>query len=113
MPIPDGRAVYSVGSWEYEFDYKDYLGTTRVSFKGNGNQLEKTAESSFDPWGVKLSTGLTNPVQNRWEMQGYEKESTFGLNRINFGNRTMNPTTGIFDRIDKFAEKYVSLSPLG
>lgn len=43
-------------------------------------------------------------------MQGKEKESTFGLNRINFGARTYNPTIGRFDRIDPLAEKYQSIS---
>ena len=111
MPIPDGRAIYTSGGWQYEFDYKDHLGTTRVSFKANGNQLEKTAESSFDPWGVKLSVGVTNAVQNRWEFQNKASEQTFGLGRIDLGARTYNPKIGIEDRIDQLAELDFSFSP--
>src|SRR5690606_33017255 len=82
------------------------------SFKANGNQLEKTAESHFDPWGLKLTgVGSVNATQNRWELQGHEKEETFGLNRVNFGARTFNPTIGKFDRIDNFSEKYSAFSP--
>jgi RHS repeat-associated protein len=44
-------------------------------------------------------------------MQGKESEKTFGLNRINLGARTVNPTTGRFDGVDMMAEKYADLSP--
>lgn len=44
-------------------------------------------------------------------MQGHEKDLTFGLNRVNFGARSYNPTIGRFDRIDRFSTKYASLSP--
>jgi RHS repeat-associated protein len=47
--------------------------------------------------------------QNRWEMQ--EKEMTFGLNRIDFGARTYNPTIGRWDRSDPAAEMYYNYSP--
>ena len=43
-------------------------------------------------------------------MQGKESEKTFGLNRINFGARTFNPTTGRFDRTDPLGDKYTNLS---
>ncbi len=59
---------------------------------------------------MRLPIGVNNAFQNRFEMQNHEKESTFGLNRINFGNRTINPTTGRFDRVDRFSEKYAGLS---
>ncbi|UBM59516.1 peptidoglycan DD-metalloendopeptidase family protein [Marinilongibacter aquaticus] len=111
MATPEGRAIHQSGNWAYEFDYKDHLGNTRVSFRANGSQLEKTAETHFDPWGLRLAgTGTVNAVQNRWEMQGHEKEETFGLNRINFGARTFNATIGRFDRVDMYSEKYYSLS---
>jgi hypothetical protein len=40
-----------------------------------------------------------NGYQNRFEYQNKEKESTFGLNRINLGARTYNPTTGRMDGV--------------
>jgi hypothetical protein len=88
LNTPEGRATYNAGIWTYEFDYKDHLGNTRVSFKANGSNLEKTAETAFDPWGVRMNIGAVNAFQNRFEMQNHEKESTFGLNRVNFGART-------------------------
>ena len=111
MSIPEGRAIYIGGGWQYEFDYKDHLGNTRVSFKANGNQLEQTAKSDFEPFGLKLSNSVANSVQNRWEMQGKASEQTFGLNRIDLGARTVNPLTVVWDRVDIMAEKYNSFSP--
>lgn len=91
--------------WNYEFDYQDHLGNTRVSYKDSSGHLIKTAETAFDPWGVRLNgVGSVNGFQNRWEMQGKEREQTFGLNRVNFGARVYNPTIGRFDRVDPLAE---------
>jgi len=101
----EGRILYQNGVFNYEFHYTDHLGNTRLSFRNNNGQLEKVAETAFDPWGVILKDlGQQNATQNRWEFQGKEKETTFGLNRINLGARTVNPTTGIMDRIDPLAD---------
>ena len=96
----EGRIILENGQYRYEFDYKDHLGNTRVSFKASGNQLIKTAESAFEPWGNRIPIGISNAFQNRWEFQGKTKEATFGLNRVDFGARTMNPITTVWDRID-------------
>ena len=50
LSIPEGRATYNApsGGWGLEFSYTDHLGNTRVSFRANGNQLEKVAETAFD-----------------------------------------------------------------
>lgn len=119
IATPEGRAVYTppsgaggLGAWHYEFDYTDYLGNTRVSFRDSSGVLVKTAESHFDPWGLSLKgIGQVNGTQNRFELQGHEKEMTFGLNRVNFGARTLNPTTGVWDRVDAFAEQAPHLTP--
>jgi RHS repeat-associated protein len=111
MATPEGRAIFLAGAWQYEFDYKDHLGNTRVSFKANGNNLEKNSETAFDPFGVRLPIGVNNAFQNRFEMQGKESEKTFGLNRINLGARTVNPTIGRMDRVDMMAEKFLAFTP--
>jgi len=111
MAVPEGRAVYTGGAWQYEFFYTDHLGNTRVAFRANGNQLVKTSETAFDPWGVVLrGAGQVNSFQNRFEMQGKEREATFGLNRINLGARTYNATIGRLDRVDIMAEKWNMVS---
>ncbi len=108
----EGRILHQNGTFQNEFQYTDHLGNTRVSFKANNGQLEKTSETAFDPWGVVLNgLGQQNATQNRWELQGKESEKTFGLNRINFGARTYNPTTVVWDRIDPLSEQMHRWSP--
>lgn len=66
---------------------------------------------NFDPWGVRLNgTGTVNSYPNRWELQGKEKESTFNLNRVDFGARVYNPTIGRWDKVDPLADQRVWIS---
>lgn len=111
IAIPEGRAIKENGQWTTEFDYKDHLGNTRASFKAEGDRLVQTAKTDTDPWGVPLGTGQSNPVENRFEYQGKETEKTLGLNRINFGARTYNPTIGRWDSPDLLSHEYYSVSP--
>ena len=71
----------------------------------------KTAESAFEPWGNRLPIGVNNTYQNRWEMQGKSREMTFGMNRVDFGARTFNPITFVWDRIDPMADARVWVTP--
>ncbi len=110
--LPEGRALFTNSTWKKEFHYTDHLGNVRVSFQAQADTLTKTAETAFDPWGVVLQgAGFENGASNRFEMQGKEKEMTFGLNIINFGARAYNPTIGRWDKVDPLAEKYSTLNP--
>ena len=40
---PEGRAINQNNVWEYEYFYQDHLGNTRIAFKANGSNLEKTS----------------------------------------------------------------------
>lgn len=119
VSVPQGRLLLEqplAGSadparWVHEHFYQDHLGNTRVSFKDSSGHLVKTAETAFDPWGVRLNgVGSANEFQNRWELQGKERDLTFGLNRVNFGARIYNPTIGRWDRVDNFSELMPSFS---
>ncbi len=109
--IPEGRVIFSNGNWQYEFDYKDHLGNTRVSFKAENGSLIQTAKTDFDPWGVILKSSQGNVVPNRWEFLNREKEGTFNLNYIRLGARGYSPTIGRFDRIDPILQGQENLSP--
>jgi len=112
VSVPDGRAINESRVWKLEFDYKDHLGNTRVSFKEGSSGVVQTARTDFDPWGVRLNgTGTVNAYQNRWELQGKEKESTFNLNRVDFGAKAYNPTIGRWDRTDPLAEFFPGINP--
>jgi RHS repeat-associated protein len=43
---------------------------------------------------------------------GHESESTFGLNRVNFGFRSYNPTIGLFDGADPLGDINAAYSPM-
>ena len=112
MTTPEGRAIYTGGYWQYEFDIKDHLGNTRVSFKAENGQLIQTAKTDFDPLGLVLkNVSSTNSVQNRFEFQGKESEQTFSLNRINLGARSYNATIGRMDRVDALADIMQNYTP--
>jgi RHS repeat-associated protein len=97
-----------------------YLGNTRASFVVENGQITKKSQADFDPWGVKHSNSISNPVLNRFEYQGKEKDATFGLNWINLGARRYNPTIGLLDAVDPMAilansqstNSYVNGNPL-
>ncbi len=57
-----------------------------------------------------LRSSQVNDFQNRFELQGKERDLTFGLNWVNFGARRMNPTIGRMDNIDAMASKFASHS---
>ena len=110
VAVPDGRAVFASGTWNYELHYTDHLGNVRASINRQGQLI---SSSHFDPWGHRLQGLGTTATQltNRWELQGKERDLTFGLNRINFGARVYNPTIGVWDQVDPLGEKYTNLSP--
>ena len=110
VAVPDGRAVFANGTWNYELHYTDHLGNVRASINRQGQLI---SSSHFDPWGHRLQGLGTTATQlsNRWELQGKERDLTFGLNRINFGARVYNPTIGVWDQVDPLGEKYTNLSP--
>lgn len=88
----EGRSVpANNGTWQQEFDYRDHLGNTRLTFRDslaapiNGIYAPAViiAQTDFDPYGLVLrGAGKVNNYQNRFEFLNREKESTFGLNII-------------------------------
>ncbi|UBM59231.1 hypothetical protein LAG90_00980 [Marinilongibacter aquaticus] len=103
----EGRLLYSGQGYKYEFDYKDHLGNTRVSFRADGNQLVKTAETAFDPWGVELAgVGQNSLYENRFRYQEKESLALFGLgNIVDSEARYLDRGTGRFRGIDALADK--------
>ena len=81
--------------------YRNLAGFVKATAaKGGGNILK--------PLGLGTTAAQ---LTNRWELQGKERDLTFGLNRINFGARVYNPTIGEWDQVDPLAETYANLSP--
>ncbi|UBM60048.1 hypothetical protein LAG90_05235 [Marinilongibacter aquaticus] len=103
----EGRILADGSGYAYEFSYKDHLGNTRVSFRADGNQLVKTAETAFDPWGVELAgVGQNSLYENRFRYQEKESLALFGLsNIVDSEARYLDRGTGRFWGIDALADK--------
>jgi len=71
-------------------------------------------ETHYDPWGLEL-TGLGFQAgglnENRYLYNGKELIEDNGLQYYDYGQRMYDPALGRFNRIDRFSEKYGSLSP--
>lgn len=108
---PEGRAYYENSKWNYEYFLTDHLGNVRSTFTTDGvGGLTQKSINDFDPLGVRNNVGLANNTVNRFELQGKERDETFGLRRVNFGARSYNPTIGRLDKVDNFADKYDYMS---
>lgn len=68
----------------------------------------------YDPWGLEL-TGLGYQYggikANKYLYNGKELIEDNGLQNYDYGQRMYDPAIGRFNRIDRFSEKYSSLSP--
>jgi RHS repeat-associated protein len=71
-------------------------------------------ETHYDPWGLEL-TGLGYQYGgikvNKYLYNGKELLDDQNLGLYDYGQRMYDPTIGRFNRIDRFSEKYNSLSP--
>ena len=71
-------------------------------------------ESQYHPWGLELK-GLGYQYggikANKYLYNGKEHLTDLNLNLYDYGQRMYDPTIGRFNRIDRFSEKYSSMSP--
>ncbi|MDJ1470201.1 LamG-like jellyroll fold domain-containing protein [Xanthocytophaga flava] len=69
-------------------------------------------ENHYDPWGLNLVGIETKGNPNhRWQFNGQEKVSDFGLNWSMYRYREYDPSIARFMRIDPITEKYYELTP--
>lgn len=132
----EGRVYYEDGVGRYEYNLTDHLGNVRLSFTdrdGNGiveatddpETNEILSETHYYPFGMNMegpwmqNAGRENPylyngkelnaVAERRSRQTCGKE--FGLDWLSYGAREYDPSIGRFMTIDRFAEKYTSMTP--
>ncbi len=109
----EGRATPDSSSWRHEYVISDHLGNTRVRFSDlNGNNSIDSTEllSTHDYFSYGMSWSLGG---YKYTYNGKEENLEHGLNSLNFGARIQDPTLGRFTSVDRFAEKYTSLSGYG
>ncbi|MBN1951788.1 MAG: RHS repeat-associated core domain-containing protein [Bacteroidales bacterium] len=113
---PEGRINYTNGNYDYEYWMKDHLGNIRLTFSDlNGDdtiQVENEVSQINDyyPFGLKQqdSTYINDGTQ-RYLYNG--KELQKGTEWLDYGARMYDAALGRFHVIDRFAEKYASMTP--
>ena len=108
---PEGMASKDGSSFDYEYHLKDHLGNTRLVFDENGSEVQS---ADYYPFGMTFqisNTGTDNQyLYNGKELQD-EQLGGINLDWYDYGARFYDPALGRFHTQDKFAEKYLSLSP--
>ncbi len=126
---PEGYVTPSgTSAYDYVYQYKDHLGNIRLSYSdGNGdgdidvtndpNTTEIVEENNYYPFGLKHkgynsgTSALGNSVANRWKFANEEFEDDLDKNTVAYQWRDYDPAIGRFNKLDRFAEKYVHLTP--
>jgi RHS repeat-associated protein len=107
-------------TWRYEYNLKDHLGNTRVSFcdvNKNGvieNQTEILNETHYYPFGLSFNGSWYNnnsTNKNKYLYNGKELNEEFGLNLSDYGARWYDASIGRWLAPDPLAEKYRCWSP--
>ena len=108
-----GRAVPNGSNWRHEYVITDHLGNTRLRFSdldGSGtiDSTELLSTHDYYPFGLQWNAGGYKYTYN-----GKEKNTELGLNWLDYGARWYDAVIGRFGTIDRFAEKYSSMSGYG
>ena len=101
----------------HEFDLRDHLGNTRVTFSDANNDGIVVAGdikqiNHYYPFGLNME-GNWNGAQgdNKYQFNGKEWNDDFGLGWNDYGARFYDPAVARWGAVDPKSEKYYSMSP--
>jgi RHS repeat-associated protein len=99
--------------WQYEYTLKDHLGNTRVTFADidGSRTIQPNAEinqiNHYYPFGLNMEgnwNGASADAKNKYQYNGKELQSDFGLDWNDYGARSYDAATGRFTTIDPLAD---------
>jgi RHS repeat-associated protein len=115
----DGRLTPKEdGGWQHEYVLRDHLGNTRVMFADMDNDQAVDAseilqQNHYYPFGMNQEGAWdapTNTTENRYQYNGKELNSDFGLNWYAYGFRYYDPVICRFTGVDPIADQFAELS---
>ncbi len=99
------------GAYQREYDLRDHLGNTRVTFcdlnnDGLVNDAEILQSNNYYAFGLNMEMN-TNGAQgnNKYQYNGKEWNDDFGLGLNDYGARMYDPVIGRWNSVDPLAEK--------
>ena len=109
----EGRAIkYGTDNWTYEYDLKDHLGNTRVSFMADNATVQPLQYKDYYPFGMEMGNWYStvgNPT--KYLYNGKELQDEGGLDWYDYGARFYDPAIGRTSTLDPHAENHYSESP--
>jgi RHS repeat-associated protein len=112
----EGRLTPSAAGLQHEYTLRDHLGNTRVSFADlNHNLLLDTSEilqqNHYYPFGMNQEGAWgVPPHANRYQYNGKELNTDFGLNLNDYGARWYDAALARWQAVDPLAEKAENIS---
>jgi len=108
----EGRVTTGTNGWQYEYDLKDHLGNTRVSFKADTVRAVPLQYKDYYPFGMEMAKWYTTDANaTKFLYNGKELQDEGGLDCYDYGARFYDPVTLRFTTVDPHAETYYGWSP--